>query len=187
MIIETGSVFLMNESCFTVKDEAPAISAYDRLCVSQSIASWSTASSTLQRRDSYHSENQSQLSQLSSSVSTIPSQMQLNISTTSSQPFSSLTAPSSHRHHKGCKEDTEDIYQIEIVFDKTTKYLAIPMELFKNAMRETSMDTNKIISAQLNQISESIVNRITSMLSWLRGKKELWLQVIRRQVYHIIL
>jgi pyruvate formate-lyase activating enzyme-like uncharacterized protein len=171
MIIEEGSVFNITDECFDVKKPIKPTASIDRTMMSASLASWPTNSQLL-KLDSMNVDPR------------LSTPMLLNQSFCSSQASDSLEAnnnthaskaASRRRHRKDKKQ--QGIYQIEIVFDRPTKYLAIPMEVFKIAMKETTMDMNKEITRQLNIISTSIVERITSMLPWICEKKELWLQV----------
>lgn len=50
----------------------------------------------------------------------------------------------SRRTRRGQKKEApEDLYNIRVIFEKPTTYLAIPLELFKNAMKETSVEVNR--------------------------------------------
>lgn len=144
MIIELGSVFVVNEMCFNIT-EFTDISAVN---VNNSLSN--TASVTRERMQSRKKTN---------------------------------------RRNKNV-HIADDLYQIKAVFDRPTTYLAIPIELFKNVMKETSVEVNKgtstdltlclhydtlllcllEINRQLNQISLSLIQRISSLLPWIHGK-----------------
>lgn len=64
----------------------------------------------------------------------------------------------------------EILYDLEIVFDAVTTYLALPLELFKDGMKDTSVMINKEIIKQLTQLGETLETRLRFLLPTLDGK-----------------
>ena len=64
---------------------------------------------------------------------------------------------------------TDILYQLSLLFDKTTIYLEIPEVKFRIAMEECPPQTAEAFSAQLGHFSDSTFARIVKLLPWIQG------------------
>lgn len=187
LILDSGNVFLINDSCFDLRsNDASAhetkplygrssihtLGVFTASVQSLELDTMSTSSlcSSPARRESS--------SMISISTQSIPSRK--NSSTLSSVASATPSfQPNQINKNFKCNKlsESDDIYNIEIHFDKTTKYLAIPLELFKHGMKDLSMDITREVTRQLNQISSSIVSRIHMIMPIIQGSKDVVMKV----------
>ena len=134
MLLEMGSVFIINENCFDITN----------------------------MKDT--------------SISTRPITPGSFLSTRQSSD-TPKSGSANRKTRKVISEIKEELYRIQVIFERPTTYLAIPLELFRNAMKETSVEINKEITIQLNQISNSLVERISKLMPWIAGEMKFLMKV----------
>jgi len=89
-----------------------------------------------------------------------------------SSPRRAKSPPKKPRLHSKFKKGAmeKDAYRIRLQFEKRTTYLLVPEDIIKTALKESTWDISGNVTTIMDQMNESILNRIKSFEDWIHGE-----------------